>query len=188
MKNRYQKIVALVIALKNLFPHIKTIHDPTIKIESDIFIKNDISLLYDMLVHCLTVINRLYRNKDKEGNYISKREDYATALMLISPLFAAETMKISENVREYYQLLVDEISFTTPFTWRDLQALTGKKKTSCNRIIQELIQLKLIRKAGRGHRGLYLYELIPQDPVEETSYIWESAIEEWKDTKVYEPF
>ncbi|ALO13765.1 hypothetical protein L21SP5_00190 [Salinivirga cyanobacteriivorans] len=183
MECRYLKITSLVIALKNLFPRATTVHDPTTEIESSTILQNDVRILYESLVHSLTVINKLYRQKDSEGNYISQREDYATALMLISPLFTAQKLDISGNIRNYYQILFDEIGLSSSFNWRDLQALTGKSKTSCNRILQGLRELNLIRKNGKGYRQLQNYELIPQTRAQEASEIWESAFEEFKDFK-----
>lgn len=177
---RYQKITALVIALKNLFPSATTAHDPTVQIESETILQNDVRLLFDSLVHSLTIINKLYRLKDREGNYISQREDYATALMLISPLFEAKTLDIGHNIRTYYQILVDEIGLSTSFNWKDLQTLTGKSKTSCNRIVQNLQELNLVRRVGKGYRSLYKYELVPQTENHETTQIWETAFEDFK--------
>lgn len=65
MQCRYQKITSLAIALKNLFPHATTV-----QIESGTISPNDVRVLFDMLVHSLTLINKLYRLKDREGNYI----------------------------------------------------------------------------------------------------------------------
>jgi len=187
MNCRYQKITALAITLKNLFPHATTVHDPTVQIESETILQNDVRVLFESLVHSLTIINKLYRLKDKDGGYISQREDYATALMLISPLFASKTLDVSQGIRNYYQILVDEIGFSTSFNWKDLQTLTGKSKTSCNRIIQQLQELHLVRRSGKGYRSLYKYELIPQTQTHETAQIWESAFEEWNGFKGYEP-
>jgi predicted transcriptional regulator len=186
MQCRYQKITSLVIALKNLFPHAASVHDPTVQIESDSILKNDIRILFESLVHCLTIINKLYRLKDKDGNYISQREDYATALMLVSPLFTVSTLDVSQNVRKYYQILVDEIGISNTFTWKDLQILSGKSKTSCNRIIQNLQELNLVRRIGKEYRSLYTYELIPQTSKQQTTQIWESAFEEFKYFKGWE--
>jgi len=183
MECRYRKITSLVIALKNLFPQATTVHDPTTEIESNTILQNDIRILFESLVHSLTIINKLYRQKDSEGNYISQREDYATALMLISPLFTAQKLDISGNIRNYYQILVDEIGLSSSFNWRDLQTLTGKSKTSCNRILQGLCELNLVRKNGKGYRQLQNYELIPQTQAQETADIWETAFEDFKDFK-----
>jgi len=188
MECRYRKITALVIALKNLFPNATTVHDPTQQIESVTINPKDVRILFESLTHSLTIINKLYRQKDKKGNYISQREDYATALMLISPLFASETLNVSQGVRKYYQILVDEIGFSSSFNWRDLQILTGKSKTSCNRILQDLRELNLIRKNSKGYRQLQNYELIPQNGNHETTEIWESVFENWKGFKGYEEF
>jgi len=182
MNSRYQKITSLVIALK------KTVHDPTTEIESSTILQNDIRILFESLVHSLTIINKLYRQKDREGNYISQREDYATALMLISPLFTAGKLDISGSIRTYYQILVDEIGISSSFNWRDLQALTGKSKTSCNRILQGLRELNLIRKNGKGYRQLQNYELIPTTETHQTAAIWESAFEDFKDFKGWQEF
>lgn len=179
MSSRYQKTIALVIALKNLFPNATTVHDPTQQVDAETINPKDVRLLFETLVHSLTVINKLYRLQDKDGNYISQREDYATALMLVSPLFAASTLNVSQGVRSYYHVLVDEIGFSVSFTWKDLQILTGKSKTSCNRILQQLLELNLVRRAGKGYRSLYKYELIPQTENQRTTEIWESVIEEW---------
>jgi uncharacterized membrane protein len=187
MNHRYQKITALVIALKNLYPHATTIHDPTVQIESETIRENDVRLLFDSLVHSLTLINKLYRIKGQEGSYISQREDYATALMLVSPLFAAKTLDIGHNIRNYYQILVDEIGLSTSFNWKDLQTLTGKSKTSCNRIIQQLQELNLIRRTGKGYRSLYKYELIPQTETHQTEQIWDAAFDDYKDFKGWQP-
>jgi predicted transcriptional regulator len=107
--------------------------------------------------------------------------------MLISPLFAAKTLDISHSIKNYYQILIDEIGFSSSFNWRDLQYLTGKSKTSCNRILQGLQELNLIRRSGKGYRQLYNYELIPQNDNQETTHIWESAFGEWKSFKGFEP-
>ena len=186
MNIRYQKVTALAIALKNLYPNATTIHDPSEQIESEWMTPKDIRLLFEMLAHSVTLINKLYRQKDSTGNYISQREDYATALMLVSPLFATDSLQVSQGVRKYYQILADEIGFSSSFNWRDLQTLTGKSKTSCNRILQELMELKLIWRSGKGYRHINQYELIPQNENQETAEIWESAFEDWKDFKGYE--
>jgi predicted transcriptional regulator len=188
MNSRYQKITSLVIALKNIYPNATTVHDPTSQIESDSFLQNDVRILFESLTHSLTIINKLYRQKDKDGNYISQREDYATALMLISPLFASKTLNVSQGVRNYYQILVDEIGFSISFNWKDLQILIGKSKTSCNRILHNLQELNLVRRVGKGYRSLYQYELIPQTEAQETTEIWESAFEDWNDFKGFEEF
>jgi predicted transcriptional regulator len=187
MQCRYQKITALVITLKNLFPNATTVHDPSVQIESDSILQNDIRILFESLVHSLTIINKLYRLKDKDGNYISQREDYATALMLISPLFSSGRLDVSQGVRKYYQILVDEIGLSSSFNWKDLQILTGKSKTSCNRILQQLQELSLVRRAGKGYRSLYKYELIPQTENQKTTEIWEAAFEDFEDFKGFEP-
>ena len=186
MNLRYQKVTALAIALKNLYPNATTVHDPTRQIESQWMAPKDIQVLFEMLTHSVTLINKLYRQKDGTGNYISQREDYATALMLVSPLFATDSLQVSQGVRKYYQILADEIGFSSSFNWRDLQTLTGKSKTSCNRILQELMELKLIWRSGKGYRHINQYELIPQNENQETAEIWESAFEDWKDFKGYE--
>jgi len=108
--------------------------------------------------------------------------------MLISPLFTAQKLDISGNIRNYYQILVDEIGISSSFNWRDLQALTGKSKTSCNRILQGLRELNLIRKNGKGYRQLQNYELIPTTEAHQTAAIWESAFEDWNGFKGFEEF
>jgi predicted transcriptional regulator len=82
---------------------------------------------------------------------------------------------------------MDEIGLSVSFNWKDLQTLTGKSKTSCNRIIQQLQELSLIRRTGKGYRSLYKYELIPQTQTHETVQIWESAFEDFKEFKGFEP-
>jgi len=102
-------------------------------------------------------------------------------------LFASETLNVSQGVRKYYQILVDEIGLSSSFNWKDIQVLTGKSKTSCNRVIQQLQGLNLIRRSGKGYRSLYKYELIPQTETHETDQIWETAFEDWKGFKGWQP-
>jgi len=188
MDNRYKKITDLAIALKNLYPYATTIHDNTVRIDTNTIKPKDVKVLLESLVHSLTIINKLYRQQDAEGNYISQKEDYATALMLVSPLFASKTINAGHNIMEYYHILLDEIGFSAEFNWHDLQRLTGKAKSSCNRILKGLLELNLIRKCGRGYRQFYQYELVPQTETDETVHVWESAFEEFKDFKGFEEF
>lgn len=188
MDNRYKRVTDLSIALKNLYPYATSVHDNTARIDTETIKSKDVKVLFESLVHSLTIINKLYRQKDAEGNYISQKEDYATALMLVSPLFAAKTIHAGHNVMEYYHILLDEIGFSDGFNRHDLQRLTGKAKSSCNRILNGLLELNLIRKSGRGYRQLNQYELIPQSEPDETAGIWESVFENFKDFKGFEKF
>ena len=53
--------------------------------------------------------------------------------------------------------------------------------------MQQLQELNLVRRVGKGYRSLYKYELIPQTEAQETTEIWESAFEDWNDFKGFEP-
>lgn len=186
MENHYSKLTKLIMTIKSLYPDTTTIHSPTESIEKDYIHPADLQMLYEMLVHTITIINRLYRQKDKDGNYISEREDYAGALMLISPMFAVNTLNVPPSVRKDYQSLVTTIGLENTFTWRDLHKITGKSKTRCNGILHELMGLKLIKKVGTGYQQMYEYELIPVK--NENPGAFEEIISEWDDFKQWVEF
>jgi len=160
MKAHYKQLTQMAMAVKGLFPGTGTAHAPTERISPGEVYPEDLRCLYELLVHAVTLLNKLYRQKDREGNYISQREDYATALMLLSPLFNIKLLKVPEGTREYYHALVSGIGFSERFSRADLQRLTGKSKTSCNNALQSLMEQGLIRRSGHGYRQVYLYELV----------------------------
>jgi predicted transcriptional regulator len=186
MEHHYQKLAQLALLLKSLYPSDTTVHKPVETIKKEAFYPKDLRGLFEMLVHTLTLINKLYRQQDAEGNYISQREDYATALQLLSPLFEAKTLDLPESVRSYYQQLLTEIGYSKSFTWKEVKKITGKSKTRCNNILNQLKGLGLVKQSGKGYRDIYLYELVQmQQP---KPGIWEEMMGQWENFKGWEEF
>lgn len=183
METHYQKLSSFAVLVKSLYPKAITIHPLYESIDKATIHPEDLQILFEMLVHTITLINRLYRLQDKEGSYISQREDYATALMMISPLFTTKTLQLPESIRRYYQQLLVEIGFSRDFTWKDVQNVTGKSKTRCNNIINNLKEIGMVKQSGKGYRDIYRYELIPMREVNNPPGAWDEAIEEWRDFK-----
>jgi len=188
MEGHYKKLSKLAILVKTLYPGQTTVHGPIESIDKESIYPEDLRVLYEMLVHTITLINKLYRRQDREGSYISQREDYATALMLISPLFSIQTIKLPESVRNYYQQITNEIGYSSSFTWKDLQKITGKSKTRCNNIIGHLTKLELIKKTGKGYRDIYQYEIVPLREQMQPTSIWDEAVSEWEGFKAWVEF
>lgn len=188
MEDHYRKLSKFVIQIKSLYPKTTTVHSPAESIDKEKIYPEDIRFLFEMLVHSITLINKLYRLQNKNGDYISQREDYATALMLISPLFTVKTIDLPESIRKYYQQLTTEIGMSKSFTWKDIQRIINRSKTRCHNIINNLIELKLIKQTGKGYRHIYQYELIPINQKNNKSEIWDEVMEQWEGFKGWVEF
>lgn len=164
--NRYKKLVAFTMSVQALYPNIKTVHSLEEESFREQLYPEDLQVLFELLLHSQTVLQKLYRLKDVKGNYISQREDYAVALEMISPLLSTRGLDVKENVRKYYQTIVDEIGYSRSFTWRDIATLTGKSKTRCNDVLQHLLSYELVKRVGKGYQDIYKYELLPQATLE----------------------
>jgi len=181
--NRYQKLTKLVLLVTSLYPNTTTVHSPEEPIEETKLYPEDLQILFELLLHSITILNSLYRLQDSQGNYISQREDYATALQLISPLFCRKSLELPQSIRKYYGQILNEIGLSRSFTWKELQKISGKSKTRCNNIIQHLQSQKLIKQTGKGYRHIYQYELLPFRKEEErkTEEIWNVVKEGYTD-------
>lgn len=183
-ETRYEQLTRFVMLVRSLYPNTSTVVGMEVCPGDEKVFPGDLQVLFELLVHSVTVINRLYRLRDTGGSCISQREDYATALELISPLFCIKSLGLPESIRGYYQKIVDEIGFSRGFTWKDLSRITGKSKTRCNNILQHLLSRELVKRAGKGYRDIYLYELLPAEPPGPGTL--GQAVEEWEGFRGWE--
>jgi predicted transcriptional regulator len=135
-------------------------------------------LLFESILHTLTIINQKGRIKEKH-TIISSRNDVLNALELIQ-----EQQRILPNKKslECYELLYKKYQ-NNPVTLLDAQVILRKSQSSIKRYFKALEKLDLVElvKEKRGHKYQYrLLEKMDTHTTKEPS-IYDQAFEEFKD-------
>ena len=153
-------IVEYYLSVIRLYPEIKTENRyKKIKLPVMEHRQKQIEKLLEMLTHANTVINRIRREKTKEGLYISEREDYINALMMISPLielYKKERKKTEEAIIEEIKIHIKKGEL---FSRRDIEMILGYSHTHTHRIIRYLEEREMIEKVGGYKNRGYKYIL-----------------------------
>jgi len=111
--------------------------------------------LFKLLVHGITLLNKVYRIKDK-NRYVVQREDVLIALDLMGESVSPFS-KMSNTNTEYYHALF-KIFGTLSFNRKDVEFKLRISKTHANRVLKDLTKKGLLIKSG--HRGSgYYYEI-----------------------------
>lgn len=109
--------------------------------------------------HSLTIINELYRDQDKYGQFYVTREDMSNAIyMLQNELHLPQhEYLLSPNLRWFIkeiQVCFDDRSFTN----KDVRKRFGKAKSSVYRNITELVDRQFIEIKDRKSSG-FIYRI-----------------------------
>ena len=121
--------------------------------------KEDIYRLYHLLVHCLTCINHIYRIQDKQGNYLSDKQDNITTLAMLQGE-GFTNLILPQAVRETYKELMSYYGTETTFTAKKARFILQLSKTTFNRHLQQLQQLGYLHQSGGNKKSGYQYQLL----------------------------
>ena len=121
--------------------------------------KEDVYRLYHLLVHSFTCLNHLYRLQDKEGNYISDKQDNITALSMLQGEGFTDRL-LSEVLRETYRELMSYYGTKNLFTAKKSCFILQMSKTTMNRHLLDLEQLGYVYRTGGNKKTGYEYRLL----------------------------
>lgn len=121
--------------------------------------REDVYRLYHLLVHSFTCLNHLYRLQDKQGNYISDKEDNVKALNMLQQEGFTD-MLLSEVLRKTYRDLMSYYGVETQFTAKKCCFILQMSKTTMNRHLLELERLGYVYRTGGDKKTGYQYKLL----------------------------
>lgn len=157
--DQQDQLLAFILHVRQRYPQLKSYnpHKADFQLPKTVYDERT-EALFDQLVHCMTVINQLYRVNRGEEELQSSYEDMLAAVAWMEHLLNP-ALAMSRSALTAYQKLCQQLSPKAVFTARQLREWTGYSKTQSHRILAELGQLKLIQKLG-GHKNRgYYYEL-----------------------------
>jgi hypothetical protein len=112
--------------------------------------------LYKLLVHGITLLNKLYRIQI-DGRYVVERQDMLTALELMGESINPY-IKVSKANTEYYHAMF-KLFGNRSFKRKAVEKGLLISKTHTNRILEDLEKKGLLIKSGYKNTG-YRYEII----------------------------
>jgi len=155
---RKYHIADLHLLIQILYPSRRTTNPEVGIIEIIQFTTYQKQLIKDT-VHSLTIINELYRDKDKYGVLYSTKEDIYNAIHLLqnelniphqSYLLAPNLRWFYKELQQYYQ--------DTFFTSKEVQLKLEKAKTTVYEHLTELVDKELIEIIGKKAHA-FVYQL-----------------------------
>ena len=165
--------------IKALYPSLKTVNPYQTQIQQylkDLPIKE--KLLYNEIVHSLTLLNKRSRINEHQ-KIITSKTDILNAMQLLD----FEQLPKQKQSLEIHEKLYKKYK-NKPFTKLDAQVYLRKSKTTIRRYFMDLQQLELVEKINqkKQFRDLYQVKRKPTNYQEkETRSIFEQAFEEWED-------
>lgn len=143
--------------------------------------KEEIMRLYNLLVHAMTLLNHLYREK-QQGYFISDREDNMIALQLLQrEAFPASLMSV--NLRNTYLQLMDCYGTDHAFTAKKAGfVIEVPSKTTFKRHLLELQMMGYCKRIGGNKRDGYEYILKELMEVKQSPRFITDYPEEYKTT------
>ena len=174
-KNLLYELYSIV---KKLYPYRKTTNPYEEQI-ADYLTELSITeqLLFEHILHSLTIINQKGRLKEKQ-TVISSQTDVLNALELV-----LEPQRILPNQKalESYDLLYKKYQ-NNPITLLDAQVVLRKSQTSIKRYFKSLEKLQLLESLSQRRGSKYQYRLLQKtDNKQVKQSIYEQAFEEWED-------
>ena len=157
-----RKVVELALLLKELNHGLNT-YNPYLKVirrAADLLTKStpeDVRL-YHLLVHGLTLLNKLYRT-ERNGRYVVAREDLIVAMDIIG-IKGTGITKLTHSYLNHYHLLFDYYGLV-PFTRQMAEHALRLSKSHTFRTLQKIEAAGLLSKSGHKNRGYYYRLLLP---------------------------
>jgi len=159
MKKRFNELLELARLLYELQPQ-QAVHHPWKVILQERLGSRPHAELGDILIRQMTLLHRHDRLEDK-GAYQSEEEDLVLALQLLEGEYRNNTL-LSPRLRLIYMRLKSRLAPGQVFKRKDVERITGYKKTQSQRILQKLVQCdKIERLGGNAPRGYY-YRLVEE--------------------------
>jgi len=121
--------------------------------------KEDIYRLYHLLVHGMTCLHHLYRQKTKEGKYTSTKEDNLLALSLLqNECFNHDYL--AQSVWKCYQELMSYYGINQAFTRKQATFLLNDNQHTVKWQLKQLKEHGYLVRVGGDMRKGYVYKLI----------------------------
>lgn len=158
VRNKTKYLTELVVNVLRIYPTITTINkfkEPpfTLARNKDQKLKK----MFRMLVHVSTLLNENYRVKDKNGRYMSQKEDYVNALNLMKDLVLYFDVRKGVFEHEFLSILKTIQERKGEITNRYMQEFTAYSKSHCTKIMRLFLDRGwIIRKGGNKKEG-YTY-------------------------------
>jgi len=146
---RKYHIADLHLLIKILYPSRRTTNLESWIIETTQFTNYQKQLIKDT-VHSLTIINELYRDKDKYGVLYSTKEDIYNAIYLLQNELSLKNKSylLAPNLRWFYKELQYQYQGVC-FTSKEVQLKLQKAKTTVYEHLTELVDRELIEIIGK---------------------------------------
>ena len=164
---------------KALYPTIKTVNPYQEQIQDylkELPIKEQ--LLYNEIVHSLTLLNKQSRINEHQ-KIITSKTDILNAMQLLD----LEQLPKQNQSLEAHEKLYKKYR-NKPFIKLDAQVYLRKSKTTIRRYFIDLKQLELLEKTNQKKQFRDLYQ-VKKKPIiyqeKETKSIFEQAHQEWED-------
>lgn len=134
-------------------------------------------LLFNHLLHCVTLLNQHGRSKEKQ-TIISSQTDIVNTMRLLQ----SEQLPFNEKALASYDTLYERYQ-ENPITLLDAQIVLRKSQSSIKRYFVVLQKLGLLENKKETKGKKYQYQLLKKDAVnyEEAQSVYEQAFEEWED-------
>lgn len=160
IKQKTTQLADLVVSLLRIYPKHATVNRfkaPPFQFPENQTIK--LQKLFKMLVHASTIINENYRVKDKEGRYMSQREDYVNALNLMKDLVLYFDIRKGHYEHEIQAIMEVIQQKHGQITAKQLQEFTSYSRSMVKRIITTSIDKGWIIRTGGNQKQGYTYIL-----------------------------
>lgn len=134
------------------------------------------------MIHCLTLLNRSAREKQK-GIYISTREDVANGMNMILP----DKIKLTDKEMETHRKLKHHFG-DVAFTYLQAAVKLRLSYSSIKRHLTPLKAYQLVRDLPREGGGRREMQIIEQKSIKQVKKqtMFEEMMEDWEDFKGYE--
>jgi len=160
VKQKTTQLADLVVSLLRVYPKHATVNrfkTPPFKLPENQTIK--LKKLFKMLVHTSTLINENYRIKDKQGRYMSQKEDYINALNLMKDLVLYFDTRKGNYEHEIQAIMEVVQEKNGQITAKQLQEFTSYSRSMIKRIITISIDKGWIVRTGGNQKSGYTYIL-----------------------------
>ncbi len=158
LARRTYHIKDLNIIVKLLYPYRQTINKFSCLLDQMSFTEVQQELL-KATVHSLTIINEMYRDKDKFDRIYTTREDVINAIVMLQNELDLKDQPsiLSPSVRWFYSQLQQYFG-GLDFTSREVSRTFRKSKSTCYRHLTELVDRELVKITGKKEMA-YTYHL-----------------------------
>ncbi len=157
MTNRYHKLLWLLRVLYEAQPQAAVSHPYKEKLAERLGSPGHVELA-DLLIRQITLLNRMYRMREN-GVYRSEQQDLVIVINLLHGELKTGTM-LNPLMQLAFSKLKRVIGYHRMFTRKDVQRITGYRKTQSYQLIKRLEICELIKQVGGSKTRGYYYEII----------------------------